>query len=92
MKKILICTTFLFISIFGFTVSANAVAFTDPAVLAAILQQTATQTANHLQELAQAIQTVQNLQQQLNTSQSILQIAQTNAQGSDRYTSGRGFS
>lgn len=83
MKKILICTTFLFISIFGFTVSAKAVAFTDPAVLAAILQQTATQTANHLQELAQAIQTVQNLQQQLNTSQSILQIAQTNAQGSD---------
>jgi len=56
---------------------------TDPLVLAAVLEQTATQTAEHLTQLAQAIQTVQTLQQQLSNTQNILQLAQANAQGVD---------
>ncbi|MBI3601514.1 MAG: hypothetical protein HY209_01260 [Candidatus Omnitrophica bacterium] len=80
MKKIFIITL---LTILSFTHSATAMAFTDPAVLAAILQQTATQTAEHLSRLAQAIQTVQTLQQQLSSTQGILQLAQNNAQGVD---------
>ena len=78
MKRLMI------LSIFGFFVfanPANAFSFTDPAVLAAILQQTVTQTAEHLSRLAQAIQTVETLQQQLSSTQNILQLAQYNAQG-----------
>ena len=78
MKKIFILTIFVLLA---FTNSAKAVAFTDPAVLAAVLQQTATQTAQHLSQLAQAIQTVQTLQQQLSNTQGILKLAQQSAQG-----------
>src|SRR5208282_471689 len=83
MTKISKFIVFVFIGFFSFTGPAKAVAFTDPAVLAAILQQTATQTAQHLSQLAQAIQTVQTLQQQLSNTQNILQLAQVNAQGVD---------
>ncbi len=83
MTRTFILTAFVIIGAFSFTGSAKAMAFTDPAVLAAILQQTATQTAEHLSRLAQAIQTVQTLQQQLNSTQNILQLAQVNAQGVD---------
>ncbi len=80
MKRILFLTIFV---LFSFINSAKAVVFTDPAVLSAILQQTATQTAQHLNQLAQEIQAVQTLQQQLNNTQGILQLAQLNAQGVD---------
>jgi hypothetical protein len=80
MRKILILTMLGFL---GSTLPAHALVFTDPAVLAAILQQTSTQTAQHLQQLAQEIQAVQNLEQQLTTSQGLLQLAQLNAQGTD---------
>ncbi|MBF0489358.1 MAG: hypothetical protein HQL15_01900 [Candidatus Omnitrophica bacterium] len=78
MRRILILSL---LSLLAFTNQAKAIAFTDPAVLAAILQQTVTQTAEHLSQLAQAIQTVQTLQQQLSSTQGILQLAQANAQG-----------
>ncbi|MBF0490207.1 MAG: hypothetical protein HQL15_06245 [Candidatus Omnitrophica bacterium] len=80
MRKILILTLF---GLFVWTSYAKAVAFTDPAVLAAILQQTATQTAEHLRELAQAIQQVQLLQSQLSNAQNLLSLAQQSAQGID---------
>ncbi len=76
----------LMLSIFGFlglTLPAHALVFTDPAVLAAILQQTATQTSQHLTQLAQEIQAVQTLEQQLTSTQGLLQLAQLNAQGTD---------
>lgn len=80
MKRLMIFSIFGF---FAFANPAKALSFTDPAVLAAILHQTATQTAEHLSRLAQAIQTVQTLQQQLSSTQNILQLAQYNAQGVD---------
>lgn len=80
MKRLFILTI---LGLLAFTNSAKAVAFTDPAVLAAILQQTATQTTEHLNQLAQEIQTVQTLEQQLSSTQGILQLAQLNAQGTD---------
>ena len=80
MKKILFLTIFALLS---FINSAKAVVFTDPAVLSAILQQTATQTAQHLNQLAQEIQAVQTLEGQLSSTQGILQLAQLNAQGVD---------
>lgn len=80
MKKLLILTIFGFLS---FTTPAKAVVFTDPAVLSAILKQTATQTAEHLRQLAQEIQAVQTLEGQLSSTQGILQLAQLNAQGVD---------
>jgi hypothetical protein len=78
MKRILFLTVF---GLLSFIVPAKAVVFTDPAVLAAILQQTSTQTAQHLNQLAQEIQAVQTLEQQLSSTQGILQLAQQNAQG-----------
>jgi len=83
MKKIFILTFVSVISLFSFSGSAKAAVITDPLVLAAVLEQTATQTAEHLTQLAQAIQTVQTLQQQLSNTQNILQLAQANAQGVD---------
>jgi hypothetical protein len=80
MKKLLIFIIFGFL---GLTIPAHALVFTDPAVLAAILQQTATQTSEHLSQLAQEIQSVQTLEQELTTSQGLLQLAQINAQGVD---------
>lgn len=80
MKKLFIFTIF---GLLAFSNSAKAAVFTDPAVLAAILQQTATQTAQHLSQLAQEIQAVTTLEQQLSSTQGILQLAQLNAQGVD---------
>src|SRR5208283_1302153 len=80
MKRTLFLTIFALLS---FISSAKAVVFTDPAVLSAILQQTSTQTAQHLNQLAQEIQAVQTLEQQLSSTQGILQLAQLNAQGVD---------
>jgi len=80
MKKIFILTIF---GLIAFSNSAKAAVFTDPAVLAAILQQTATQTTEHLNQLAQEIQAVTTLEQQLSSTQGILQLAQLNAQGVD---------
>lgn len=80
MKKLFILTIF---GLLAFSNSAKAAVFTDPAVLAAILQQTATQTTEHLNQLAQEIQAVATLEQQLSSTQGILQLAQLNAQGVD---------
>ncbi|MDE1920790.1 MAG: hypothetical protein KGJ09_07345 [Candidatus Omnitrophica bacterium] len=80
MKKILLLTIFGFL---GLSLPAYAYVFTDPVVLAAILQQTATQTSEHLSRLAQEIQAVETLQQELTTSNGLLQLAQANAQGAD---------
>ncbi len=80
MKRIFILTIF---GLLIFTNNAKAVAFTDPAVLAAILQQTATQTAEHLRQLAQALQQVELLQSQLSNAQNLLHLAEQNAQGVD---------
>ena len=80
MKKLFILIVF---GLLAFSNSAKAAVFTDPAVLAAILQQTATQTAQHLSQLAQEIQAVTTLEQQLSSTQGILQLAQLNAQGVD---------
>lgn len=78
MRRIFILSLFGLLSFTSFTKAAT---FTDPAVLSAILQQTATQTAEHLRQLAQAIQEVQLLQSQLSSTQGILQLAQQSAQG-----------
>ena len=80
MQRILLLAIF---ALFSFVVPARAVVFTDPAVLSAILNQTATQTTQHLNQLAQEIQAVQTLEQQLSSTQGILQLAQFNAQGLD---------
>ena len=80
MRRILFLTV---IGLISFVIPAKAVVFTDPAVLSAILNQTATQTAQHLNQLAQEIQAVQTLEQQLSSTQGILQLAQLNAQGTD---------
>ena len=80
MRRILLLTVFALIS---FVIPAHAVVFTDPAVLSAILNQTATQTTQHLNQLAQEIQAVQTLEQQLSSTQGILQLAQQNALGAD---------
>ena len=80
MKKIILLAVF---ASFSFINPAHAVVFTDPAVLSAILQQTASQTSPHLTQLAQEIQAVQTLEQQLSSTQGLLQLAQLNAQGTD---------
>ena len=49
MKKLFILTIF---GLLAFSNSANAVVFTDPAVLAAILQQTATQTSSTFKSIS----------------------------------------
>ncbi len=78
MKKILITITLVFLLCFK-----SQQAFCDPSTTAAILQQTVTQTVEHLRQLAQAIQQVELLQSQLTNAQAMLQIAQQNAQGVD---------
>ncbi len=79
MRKIIIFTSIIFFTFFNYP----AKAFSDPATTAAVLQQTAIQTAEHLRQLEQAIQEVQTLQAQLSNAQGLLQLAQQSAQGVD---------
>lgn len=79
MKRIIILTGIIFLTFSQY----SAKAFSDPATTAAILQQTAVQTAEHLKQLAQAIQQVQYLQSQLSNTQNLLRLAQESATGID---------
>lgn len=69
-----------------FVLNRPSYAVTDAGVVAAIVQQTAVQTAEHLKQLAQAIQEVQLLESQLANTTGLLQIAQNNAQGIDGFS------
>ncbi len=79
MRKIIILTGIIFVSFFHYP----AIAFSDPATTAAVLQQTVIQTAEHLRALAQAIQQVELLQSQLTNAQGLLQLAKQSATGTD---------
>ncbi|MBP9854906.1 MAG: hypothetical protein KBD53_08570 [Candidatus Omnitrophica bacterium] len=74
MNKIIVLISFLLIS--------PRLVWAQSTTLA-VLQQTITQTAEHLQSLQKAVQQIQLLQQQVQDTQDILQLAQNAAEGSD---------
>jgi hypothetical protein len=59
------------------------VAFCDPSTTLAVLEQTTTQTAEHLKDLEQMVQQVELLQSQLSSMNNLLTIAQNNSAGVD---------
>ena len=86
--RVLILTSFL-LAIF-----LNNAAKADPGTTAAVLQQTVTQTLEHLKDLEQAIQQIKLLKSQLANTNNLLALAQKNAEGVDglRFGCGSGRS
>ncbi len=77
MKKIIISILFVVLG------SSNGwgVVVTDPGVIAAINQQTAVQTAEHVKRLSEVLHTVQLLQSQVADTQNLLQLAKKASEG-----------
>ena len=80
MSKIILLTGFVLLTVM---VSPAKAGFSDAGIIAAIMQQTATQTAEHLRQLTQIIQQVQLLQSQLTNAQGLLDIAKQTAAGKE---------
>jgi len=79
MRKIIIFTAIIFFAFINYP----AKAFSDPATTAAIIHQTALQTAEHLQRLAEMIRTIKTLQEQLTSTRGLLELAKKSAEGVD---------
>jgi hypothetical protein len=85
MKKIIILLSLILVGL------NSTKAFCDPSTTAAVLAQTVTETAQHLQQLAQAIQQVQLLESQLTNASQLLTLAQNNASGVDGFSAVTNF-
>ncbi len=74
---------FLPFTVFVVLVYQPSYAAVDAASTAAIMHQTAVQTAEHLQRLAEIVRTIKTLQEQVTSTRGLLELAKQSAQGVD---------
>ncbi|MDO8674748.1 MAG: hypothetical protein Q7K71_01360 [Candidatus Omnitrophota bacterium] len=74
---------FLSLAVFVFLVYPPSYAVATPDSTAAILHQTAVQTAEHLQRLAEIVRTIKTLQEQVTSTRGLLELAKQSARGVD---------
>lgn len=81
MRKTFILAGVMLLALFHYP--ANALS--DAGTTAAVVQQTAVQTIEHMRQLSETVRTIQTLQDQLTSTRGLLELAKKSAEGTDAF-------